>query len=278
MAKQSYVLLLTLLAAFSLVEIQADISPFSLTPDGLLSPGISSITENEKLVNISLSSELQGSSVSIQTTISSSSNEENPLQSHVCQLCSCQGESPFLIDCTGKGLKEPFLVSEWPHDVLSDTIDVKFDSNEFIEITQFPELPLLRLSFRGNGLLVIEKAAFKFLKMLEYLDLSENRLNHESITASVFEGPFNEDDYEPIPLKTLKLGYNKITSIDKDAFNHLPSLETLELNNNPLKVIDHQTAIAITSLRKLKVWFKLNKVHLHNILKIIKFILMAIHF
>jgi hypothetical protein len=257
MAKQSYVLLLTLLAASSLVEIQADISQFSSTPaDGLLSPG-SSITENEKLVNISFSSELQGSSVNIQTTISSSSNEENPLQSHVCQLCSCQGESPFLIDCTGKGLKKPFLVSEWPHDVLSDTIDVKFDANDFIEITQFPELPLFRLSFRGNGLLVIEKAAFKFLKMLEYLDLSENRLNHESITASVFEGPFNEDDYEPIPLKTLKLGYNKITSIDKDAFNHLPSLETLELNNNPLKVIDHQTAIAITSLRKLKVWFKL---------------------
>lgn len=240
MAKQSYVLLL-ILANFWLVHIGADSSQFSTTSDVLLSQE-SAI--NEKSVD----------PANIQATIPSSSNdEEDPLKSHICSLCSCQGESPFVIDCNEKGLKNPFLVSEWPNNVLSTTIEAKFDSNEFIEITQFPELPLLRLSYRKNGLLVIEKAAFKFLKMLEYLDLSENSLTHDSITASVFEGPFSEDDYEPIPLKTLKLGYNKIFSIDKDAFNHLLSLETLELNNNPIKVIDHQTAIAITSLRKLKV-------------------------
>jgi hypothetical protein len=252
MAKQSYVLLL-ILANFWLVHIGADSSQFSTTSDVLLSPE-SAI--NEKSVDTSLSSELEISArpANIQATIPSSSNdEEDPLKSHICSLCSCQGESPFVIDCNEKGLKNPFLVSEWPNNVPSTTIEAKFDSNEFIEITQFPELPLFRLSYRKNGLLVIEKAAFKFLKMLEYLDLSENSLTHDSITASVFEGPFSEDDYEPIPLKTLKLGYNKIFSIDKDAFNHLLSLETLELNNNPIKVIDHQTAIAITSLRKLKV-------------------------
>lgn len=149
--------------------------------------------------------------------------------------------------------KKPFLVSEWPNDIYGYSIEAKFDSNEYMELAQFPELSLSRLSYRGNGILFIQKAAFKFLKKLEYLDLSENGLTHESINENIFEGQFNEEDYEPIPLKTLKLGYNKIISIDKDAFNHLSHLEILELNNNPLKVIDHQTAIAITTLRKLKV-------------------------
>ena len=252
MAKQSYVLLL-ILANFWLVQIEADSFQFSTTPNALLS---SESALSEKFVNVNLSSELKISArpPNIQITIPSSSNEEeNPLQCRICLICSCKGESPFLIDCNGKGLKDRFLPSEWPNNVPSNIIEAKFDSNEFIEIAQFPELPLLRLSYRKNGLIAIEQAAFKYLKVLEYLDLSENSLTHESIAANVFEGPFNEDDYEPIPLKTLKLGYNQIISIDKDAFDHLSYLETLELNNNPLKVIDHQTAIAITSLRKLKV-------------------------
>lgn len=169
----------------------------------------------------------------------------------ICQACSCQEEIPLLIDCSNKGLKAAFLFSDWPTD---GAMEARFDGNEFEEITQFPNLPLVKLTYRKNSIKLIQKAAFKFLKSLEFLDLSENSLTHESLGGNVFEGQFSEDDYEPLQLKVLDLGYNQIHSIDKDAFNHLAThLETLKLNNNPLSVIDHQTAIAITTLRKLKV-------------------------
>ena len=181
--------------------------------------------------------------------------KEDPMQSKICQTCSCQDDIPFLVDCSNKALKVPFLFTDWPTDGLNSSIEARFDGNEFEEITQFPELPLIKLTFRKNSIKLIQKAAFKFLKSLEYLDLSENALTHDSIGGNVFEGQFSEDDYQPLQLKTLRLGYNQIHSIDKDAFNHLSThLETLELNNNPLSVIDHQTAIAITTLRKLKVY------------------------
>lgn len=180
--------------------------------------------------------------------------KKDPMRSIICASCTCSEGMPFLINCSAVQLEAEFLFPDWPNDAAIYSIDAIFDGNKFDEIARFPELPILRLSYRGNSIKYIQKAAFKNLKLLEYLDLSENKLTHESINANAFEGPFNEEDYEPLPIKTLKLGYNDIHSIDKDAFNHLSThLEILELNNNPLKVIDHQTAIAITTLRKLKV-------------------------
>ncbi|XP_057378517.1 leucine-rich repeat neuronal protein 1-like [Daphnia carinata] len=238
-----------LLTTLWMTESQSDVSELS-SMTNFSQTSVSEIIGSENITDAGNLSGLDSNSTQMPNT----NSEENPFKSTICKLCACQDANPlFLIDCNGKSLRKPFLVSEWPSDIYGYSIEAKFDSNEYMELTQFPELPLSRLSYRGNGLMFIEKAAFKFLKTLEYLDLSENGLTHESINGNIFEGQFNEEDYEPLPLKTLKLGYNKIISIDKDAFNHLSShLEILELNNNPLKVIDHQTAIAITTLRKLK--------------------------
>ena len=232
----------------------------SCHPSEDIQPAIST-PENDKLNWVSENKELDQTAArtsEISTpnaTPSGDSNSENDSsRSKICETCHCDDNTPFVINCNDLGLKSQFLAADWPHDLLVSSIDASFDSNEFTEVLQLPELPLLKLSYRGNQIEIIQKSAFKYLKSLEQLDLSENRLTHESLNSNVFEGQFNDEDYEPIPLKTLKLGYNQITSIDKDAFNHLSShLETLELNNNHLKVIDHQTAIAITTLRKLKV-------------------------
>lgn len=178
------------------------------------------------------------------------------LSSVLCQNCSCSEASlsPLVVNCSHRALEDAFKASDWPHDVLVSSVSINFASNRLYEIRQFPELPILKLNLRDNNIQFIEIAAFKYLKSLDYLDLTKNSLTHESLTRDTFEGSFVEDDYEPVPLRTLRLGYNQIHSIDKDAFDHLAThLETLELNNNPIKVIDHQTAIAITSLRKLKV-------------------------
>lgn len=193
-------------------------------------------------------------------------------RSEICQLCICHDEIPFMIDCSGQRLDRAPLLSDWPNDTFNLSIEARFDENQFTEITQYPSLPLFKLSYRSNAVQVIQKGAFKFLNRLQHLDLSENNLTHESLNANVFEGQFNEEDYEPLQIKTLMLGYNQIHSIDKDAFNHLSThLETLELNNNPLTVIDHQTAIAITTLRKLKVAFICSRFYFTVILHFIFF-------
>lgn len=249
------VILLVLAVAFcwSQSASNANVAQFSATPDfTFAATEIGSASVQQELKR----SDERTSPTSTQaiSTINLNS-EEDLLQSKICETCACQDGTPSVVDCSSKSLTAPFLLPEWPQGHLISSIDARFENNNFIEVRQFPELPLLKLSFRGNGIQFIEKEAFKFLKMLEYLDLSENNLTHESLNENVFIGPFNDEDYEPIPLKTLKLGYNKIVSINNDAFKHLSHLETLELNNNPLKVIDHQTAIAITTLRKLKVGF-----------------------
>ncbi len=255
------VVLLVLAVAFCGAQSESNIAQFSSTPDFTFTAteiGSASVQQELKRSDERISPTSTQARAQAISTINLNSGEDL-LQSKICETCACQEGTPSVVDCSSKSLTAPFLLPEWPQSHLISSIDARFENNNFIEVRQFPELPLLKLSFRGNGIQFIEKEAFKFLKMLEYLDLSENNLTHESLNENVFIGPFNDEDYEPIPLKTLKLGYNKIISINNDAFKHLSHLETLELNNNPLKVIDHQTAIAITTLRKLKVRFYLCK-------------------
>jgi len=58
---------------------------------------------------------------------------------------------------------------------------------------------------------------------------------------------------EEAALKILKLGYNDIHTLSLYCFEYLKNLEVLELNNNPLSVIDHNTEIALGYLKNLKV-------------------------
>lgn len=257
MGKQSVIALS--LALLCLLQNAA--SEFNSTDDDVSSglPAISiantdvvSQSPNTVGQNLTSSPKLSEDNVTIATNVSN--GDSQPLQSKICEICVCQEGSPFVINCSDKGLRDPFLHSDWPLAIHVSNIQVIFDSNNFEEIPQFPELPITKLSYRANSINFIQKEAFKYLQSLEYLDVSQNSLTHEALASSIFEGKFNDKDYEPIPLRTLKLGYNKITSIDKDAFDHLSThLEELELNNNPMRMIDHPTAMTITTLRKLKV-------------------------
>lgn len=58
-------------------------------------------------------------------------------------------------------------------------------------------------------------------------------------------------------LKTLKLGYNNIHSLPPFLFEYLKNLERLELNNNPMVVIDQNTQIALGHLKKLQVNYRI---------------------
>jgi len=54
-------------------------------------------------------------------------------------------------------------------------------------------------------------------------------------------------------LRVLKLGYNNIHSLPPNFFQYLTKLEILELNNNPLLVIDQNTEISLGYLTNLQV-------------------------
>lgn len=54
-------------------------------------------------------------------------------------------------------------------------------------------------------------------------------------------------------VQILRLSYNQLHALDQDLFEHLPALEVLSLDNNPIKAIDHITAIALSDIPNLKV-------------------------
>lgn len=60
--------------------------------------------------------------------------------------------------------------------------------------------------------------------------------------------------HEESTIKILRLGFNNIHSLSPNCFEYLTRLEVLELNNNPLSVIDQNTEITLGYLINLQVF------------------------
>lgn len=120
-------------------------------------------------------------------------------------------------------------------------------------VTPFPKLDIETLILRNNKIKKIELKAFQNLTLLKKLDLSENRLTTKELVKEVFEGLFDDKQYEPLKnLKWLNLASNDLHSLNVDVFDHLPNLETLYLSHNPFGVIDLSTANAISGINNLQ--------------------------
>lgn len=134
------------------------------------------------------------------------------------------------------------------------TLDLRFDHNKIKYIPRLPPMPVVMLSLRYNLIQSIEAKAFSELKQLEYLDLSHNNLTSASLNEGAFIGSYNESfGYFPlISLTHLNLSHNYIHSLDKNAFDHLSQLKSIDLSHNPLKVLSGSTSMAISSLRNLE--------------------------
>ncbi|KAG8226369.1 hypothetical protein J437_LFUL007726 [Ladona fulva] len=116
--------------------------------------------------------------------------------------------------------------------------------------------PRLELSFRNNHISRVEPGAFlPVSETLWSLDLSDNDITFDVLSASVFRGKFSEESYEPIPLlEKLNLARNQLHSLDGKLFEHLwKSLRVLNLQGNPLGMtMDTATESALSTLKGLR--------------------------
>ncbi|XP_068249982.1 leucine-rich repeat neuronal protein 3-like isoform X2 [Palaemon carinicauda] len=169
----------------------------------------------------------------------------------ICGTCEClYHTSPFDVDCRNQELHEiPDLT---PNNISYPWI-LNFDNNLIQEVSVFPRQDsLLSLTLRRNRITKINDGAFQNLVQLKELYLQKNLLTGDMITNNVFKGLYNRTVQEPLGLEVLDLGYNNITSINKNAFVHLRSLKKLLLPHNPIKDISFSTAVAINELVNLQ--------------------------
>lgn len=126
-------------------------------------------------------------------------------------------------------------------------------------------LNLQRVFMRGCGIHNVHKDAFRELKILIELDLSDNFIG--SLHQQTFQGnerlrvlylngnPLTEIKEVQFPvlqhLRTLELQHCQIKRVHRDAFLHLSSLESLNLNGNKLKWLSETVFLPISKLKTL---------------------------
>ncbi|XP_043665773.1 platelet glycoprotein V-like [Vespula pensylvanica] len=165
---------------------------------------------------------------------------------NLCTICSC---GLNFVNCTQRNLNT-FENMQWPEKPI---VEISFKKNKFVRIKPFPSVVIEKLILRQNHITTIDNCAFKKIINLTELDLSDNMLTTENLKPQVFEGRFSPEAYEPLSKLTyLNLAGNVLHALDQDLFEHIPSLKVLILNENPLKMIEGHTALALSSLPYLE--------------------------
>lgn len=74
-------------------------------------------------------------------------------------------------------------------------------------------------------------------------------LESKVLREPVFKGNYEKTVYQPLQnLRRLNLNKNLFHTLDSEIFEHMVALEWLDLHENPFKVIDKQTEMAIANL------------------------------
>ena len=169
----------------------------------------------------------------------------------ICKLCACDKDAnPIRISCTNLNFNSVWTETSWTS---TEDLELIFDNNEIPVIETWAKLPIVSLSMRYCKVQKIQPKAFQNLGSLKRLDLSHNNLSMDSFTRESFQGEDGWTSSYPLPLDLLDLSHNHLHAIDKDAFEHLEKAKEIRLDHNPLRNIDHQTAVALTSVHNLEI-------------------------
>uniref|UniRef100_A0A6P7FU58 Chaoptin-like n=1 Tax=Diabrotica virgifera virgifera TaxID=50390 RepID=A0A6P7FU58_DIAVI len=187
------------------------------------------------------------------------------------------------------------LFSVVPSTSLSDIgislrhFSMRSNNIEHIDITTFPDIPLLQhLDLGNNKLTILPDNVFTSLGLLQTLDLSFNPLrsnfkelfhyaqglkflnlaNTGMIVTPHFPLPdliflnlsynsietINKNSVQQLSnLKTLDLSHNNLLQVPSQLWMHLPNLKTLELSYNPIKELLFDNFINLQSLQELNI-------------------------
>ncbi|XP_058062050.1 leucine-rich repeat neuronal protein 3 [Anopheles bellator] len=173
----------------------------------------------------------------------------------LCKNCTCNA-SNATFDCTNVKLESTtsFPPEAWQSLNASGFVPktVLLKATGLRQVVRFPPMNVTLLDLSYNEIGTIESKCFIDLAQLEVLDLSHNLLTTDTLTPDIFDGHYSPSAYEPLDrLRVLRLGANKLHSLNSDLFEHLPSLEELSLELNQFKVIDPQTETAISGISTL---------------------------
>lgn len=140
-----------------------------------------------------------------------------------------------------KTLKEKLLKNSSKNDFI---VEIKLD------LESLTKLLLCRGIFDEASIQIeytsIHSDAFQGMNCLQKIDLTNNAITH--LDNRIFHEGL-------VHLEELKLGYNKIASIDQDAFQHLKNLKRLYLQNNRL------VSLHVDQLKSMS---KLKEVYLYS--------------
>ncbi|TRY67416.1 hypothetical protein TCAL_04382 [Tigriopus californicus] len=173
---------------------------------------------------------------------------------NICTQCDCKVDLvPYFVDCSAKDRKQvPFNVNVNGENMTAIMMDLDLSSNRIEVLNPLArDLNLHSLSLKQNNIVEIKNNAFKDQLFLSYLDLSYNQLTSDMIKREVFEGQYSKTEYKPLPLLVLDLSHNRITTISRNAFEHLFHLRELKLDGNSLRSIEPSTEHALMSLMNL---------------------------
>ncbi|XP_044758563.1 leucine-rich repeat-containing protein 70-like [Coccinella septempunctata] len=169
----------------------------------------------------------------------------------VCNKCECNTYSDlFFLNCKSRDMHH--TLSNWPsHE--NKTLRATFSYNIITSLEKFPSSNCsAMLTLSHCSIKYLAPGLFENMKNVSYVDFSYNLLTGDQVSKEKFKGPYNNKENEPIEIRHLNLAYNRIHSLKKSLFEHMPRLKHLSLEGNRFKILDLQTQAALTSVPNLE--------------------------
>lgn len=170
---------------------------------------------------------------------------------NVCNKCNCKTyDNVYFLNCKDRDMHH--TLSNWP-DHQNKTLRATFSYNNITTLEKFPTTNCsAMITLSHCGIKYLAPGLFENMKNVTYVDLSYNLITTEEMSKEKFKGPFNKNENEPIEITHLNLAYNRIHSLKKSLFEHMPRMKHLNLEGNGFKVLDLPTQAALTSVPHLE--------------------------
>lgn len=179
--------------------------------------------------------------------------------SPLCAICKCpqENQNSSTIDINCLNVKTGDLIyknNSWfsEKNESFSIIGVNLQNNGLTELAiPFVKSDLMALDLSNNSIRNISDGVFANLQKMELLILSNNEI--EYLNPDAFKGVYSNGYYYPLSsLKELVLSNNKLHTLNQDLFEHTTKIERLILRDNPLKMVDQHTMVALGDLPNLK--------------------------